>query len=99
RVELAFTFVTYMGHRIQPLVAVDNMGVIQSEPKPELSNAERGAFDAACTLLTDYFTGSMDLEHLELQRQAANNFELTKRCPGLVIPCPECLGRRENGVG
>lgn len=99
RVSAAFDFITYMGHRLTPMVAVDNMGAIQKEDKPPLTAGERSAFDAACSCMTDYFNGALDVNELEAQRHVANGFELAKRCPGSVRSCPECLGRRENGVG
>ncbi len=94
RVDVAFAFVGLMRVRMLPQVAIDNMGNMQVEEAKELTSGEEAAFHEACVTLRDYFSGQLDMDKLEKQRSTANNFELTKRCPGVPQVCPVCLSKK-----
>ncbi len=86
RVKLAAEWAMTMAHRSFPQIAGNSISIIV-EPAPELRESEKEAWDAACELLTDYFSGNAIPDSAEELRHKALQIELQRRRVGQMIDC------------
>ena len=94
RVKLAADWAIAMAQRSFPIIAVSGVGVTVETPPP-LTKGEESSWDAACTLLHDYFSATGDIDGWEQIREKALEIELMRRNVGKIHACP-C--RMKTGV-
>jgi hypothetical protein len=94
RVQLAVDFSLAMARRANPLIAGNDVS-IQVEPAAALSIAERNAWDSACVLIRDYFSGAIalsDADPWEKIQLDSSKTDADRRKVGKVVECMGCRG-------